>query len=128
MSDDAHKNAIQIADDEWIAAGEHDGDYAAAIDIDAYFTGLWPLIDRLETTCVADCCGFDAYDFTRAGVAEALHGLDHTAQATACQQASTALAASAGDIFVSPRMNNYASKQMLLQLLAHLASCIAARR
>ncbi len=58
---------IQIADDAWIEYIDIEGRYDQATDIDALLDGLWPLICRLETHCVAGCCGMDAYDFTREG-------------------------------------------------------------
>ena len=128
MNEDENKYAIQIADDAWIAYVPIDGGHADAIDIDGLLAGLWPLIDQLETQCVAGCCGFDAYDFTRQGIDAALHGLDLMQLRAACVQASSAIAAAGGDIFVSTRMNNYVHKAMLLRLLEHLDSCIVSHR
>ena len=128
MNEREHQYAIQIADAEWIAYVPIDGDLANAIDIDGPLAGLWPLIDPLESHCVAGCCGFDAYDFTREGVEAALHGLDLAQLRAACAHARSAVAAAAGDVFVSARMNNYVHKVMLLRLLDHLDSCIASHR
>ncbi|MGK5080819.1 DUF6331 family protein [Janthinobacterium sp. HLX7-2] len=125
MSERDHKYDIQIADDEWIEYVNIDGRYADAIDLDGHLTGLWPLIDRLETHCVAGCCGFDAYDFTREGINAALPGLDHGQLQAACDQAKSGIATAGSDVFMSTRMNNYAHKAMLLRLLEHLESCIA---
>lgn len=118
---------IQIADDAWIEYIDIAGRYYQAIDIDALLDGLWPLICRLETHCDAGCCGMDAYDFTREGVATALLELDRAQLHAACAAARIAVAATASDVLLSNTMNHYADKRVFLQLLAHLDECITAQ-
>lgn len=116
---------IQIGDDTWIDFINLEGRYAQAIDIDALLEGLWPLICRLETYCVAGCCGMDAYDFTREAIAAALADLDRAQLQAACAQARGAVAAAASDVFTSNTMNHMADKRVFLQLLEHIERCIA---
>ena len=118
---------IQIADDAWIEYIDIAGRYDQAIDIDALLDGLWPLICRLETHCVAGCCGMDAYDFTREGVATALLKLDRAQLHAACAAARIAVAATASDVLLSNTMNHYADKRVFLQLIEHLDECITAQ-
>ncbi|MFA6068827.1 hypothetical protein AKG95_13955 [Janthinobacterium lividum] len=115
---------IQIGDETWIEFISLDGRYDQAIDIDAMLNGLWPLICRLETHCVAGCCGMDAYDFTREGVATALLELDRAHMHAACVAAKAAVTAAASDVLTSTTMNHYADKRVFLQLLEHLDACI----
>ena len=118
---------IQIGDDAWIEFIDLDGRYAQASDIDALLGELWPLICRLETHCVAGCCGMDAYDFTREGVATALLELDRAQLHAACMAAKEAVTAAASDELTSATMNHYADKRVFLQLLEHLDECITAQ-
>ena len=115
---------IQIGDDAWIEYIDLDGRYTQAIDIDALLDGLWPLICRLETHCVAGCCGMDAYDFTREGVATALLELDRAQLHAACAAAKEAVTAAASDVLTSATINHIADKRVFLQLLDHLDACI----
>ena len=117
---------IQIADDAWIEYLDIAGRYDQAIDIDALLDGLWPLICRLETHCDAGCCGMDAYDFTREGVATALLELDRAQLHAACAAAKEAVTAAASDVLTSATMNHFADKRVFLQLLEHLDECIVA--
>ena len=117
---------IQIGDDAWIEFIDLDGRYAQAIDIDALLGELWPLICRLETHCVAGCCGMDAYDFTRDGIATALLELDRAHMHAACAAARAAVTAVASDVLTSGTMNHVADKRVFLQLLDHLGACIVA--
>ena len=118
---------IQIADDAWIEFIDIAGRYDQAIDIDALLGELWQLIYLLETHCVAGCCGMDAYDFTREGIATALLELDRAQMHAACAAAKEAVAAAASDVFTSATMNHVADKRVFLQLLDHLDKCIVAQ-
>lgn len=115
---------IQIADDAWIEYIDIAGRYDQAIEIDALLDGLWPLICLLETHCDAGCCGMDAYDFTREGVATALLELDRAQLHAACLAAKAAVTAAASDVLTSATMNHFADKRVFLQLLEHLDACI----
>ena len=116
---------IQIGDDAWIEFIDLDGRYDQAVDIDALLGELWPLICRLETHCVAGCCGMDAFDFTRESIAAALLELDRAQLHAACAQARGAVAAAAGDVLTSNTMNHVADKRVFLQLLAHIDRCLS---
>jgi hypothetical protein len=118
---------IQIGDDAWIEFIDLDGRYTQASDIDALLGELWPLICRLETHCVAGCCGMDAYDFTRQGVATALLELDRAHLHAACMAAKEAVTAAASDVLTSATMNHFADKGVFLQLIEHLDDCITAQ-
>lgn len=115
---------IQIADDAWIESIDIGERYDQAGDIDALLDGLWPLICRLETHCVAGCCGMDAFDFTRAGIDTALLELDRAQLHAACAAAKEAVTAAASDVLTSATMNHIADKRVFLQLLDHLDTCI----
>ena len=117
---------IQIGDDAWIEFIDLDGRYDQAVDIDGLLGDLWPLICRLETHCVAGCCGMDAFDFTREGIAAALVELDGAQLHAACAQARSAVAAAANDIFMSNTMNHMADKRVFLQLIEHIERCLGA--
>lgn len=117
---------IQIGDDAWIEFIDLDGRYDQAVDIDALLGELWPLICRLETHCVAGCCGMDAYDFTPEAIATALLELDRAQLHASCAQAKIAVTAVASDVLLSSTMNHYADKRVFLQLLEHLDACIVA--
>lgn len=125
MTQREHQYDIQIAEDAWIEHIDIGARYAQAADIDAHLAGLWPLLDRLEIHCVAGCCGFDAYDFTRDGIATALQGLDRAPLLAACARARHGVAAVASGVVVSHRMNNAADSRVILRLLEHIEGCIA---
>ena len=124
MTERERQYDIQIADDAWIESIDIGERCDQAGDIDALLDGLWPLICRLETHCVAGCCGMDAYDFTREGVATAMLELDRAHLHAACMAAKAAVTAAASDVLTSNTMNHIADKRVFLQLLDHLDACI----
>ena len=125
MTERNHQYDIQIAEDAWIEYIDIGERYAQAVSIDEHLGGLWPLICRLETLCAAGCCGMDAFDFTREGIAAALLELDRAQLHAACTKARGAVAAAASDVFTSDTMNHVADKRVFLQLLAHIDRCLA---
>ncbi|QOT79288.1 DUF6331 family protein [Cupriavidus basilensis] len=86
---------------------------------------ILPLLHWLETECVADCCGIDAYGFWPDAIARAAMqaGLPDLAERIA--QVRERVAGAGGDVFLSHRMNNYFDRQVLLQLIDHIAACLA---
>lgn len=122
-----HKDDILIADGEWIEFISLEGRYDQAVEVDEHLAGLWPLIDRLETQCVAECCGFDAYDFTGDGIDEALLGLDCVQLHEACEQAKRDIEATGSGVVMSSKMNNLADRRVFIRLLDHLDSRITER-
>ena len=55
-------NDIRIGDDKWIPWIDFDESKEASVNLQLAPLGdLWR---QLETNCVAECCGLDAFDFT----------------------------------------------------------------
>lgn len=115
---------INIGEDRWIIARDHQGRLDEAIGLDGILEPIEPFLSALETECVADCCGIRAYDLwpdnvaraTRQWEGEDLSGL------MACVRAN--VEQSPGDEYLSRRMNLHVHKQTFLELLDHLADCV----
>lgn len=123
MSD--HQDDIFIGENHWIEFINLEGRYHLAVEIDPYLNDLWPLIERLETDCVAACCGFDAFDFTSEAIHMVMDGLDRARLLTACDEAQRNIRNVPSTVVVSKRMNNLADKQVMLQLIGHIHNCIS---
>lgn len=121
-----HKDDILIGDDQWIQFISLDGRYQLAIEVDEHLGDLWPLIENLETYCVAGCCGFDAFDFTSDAIHSTIQGMNCLQLLRACKQAQESIAAVDSSVVVSTRMNNLADKAVMLMLLQHIENSIKA--
>ena len=118
------KDDIFIGEDQWIKFISLEGRYELAIETDQFLEDLWPLVQNLETHCVAECCGFEAFDFTPEAIHSAMRGMNRSQLLRACKQAQEGIAAVDSTVVVSARMNNLADKAVMLQLVGHIESCI----
>ncbi|AWV03933.1 hypothetical protein DM992_32705 [Burkholderia sp. JP2-270] len=127
MNGKPHKDDISIGQDRRIEFGNLADGQGQAVAIDPYLATVMPLIDALETYCVAACCGIDAFGFRPDEIAVAVGTWHHDAlerladDLLSVQHAIEALPA---DIVVSTRMNQYCRKAVMLELLAHLRTAV----
>ncbi|WP_321895520.1 DUF6331 family protein [Burkholderia cepacia] len=131
MNGKPHKNDIDIGPDRWIEFGDLSGGQAQAVAIDPCLAGVMSLIDALETDCVAECCGIDAFGFWPDEIAVAVSTLDRAALARLADDllsVQRAIDALPSDLVVSTRMNQFFRKAVLVELLAHIRTTIDAIR
>ncbi|VBB14040.1 DUF6331 family protein [Burkholderia stabilis] len=127
MNEKPHKDDIRIGQDRWIAFGDLAGGHGQAIEIDPHLAALMPLIDALETECVAGCCGIDAFSFWPDDIAVALSAWHRDALVRLADDllsAQRSIDALPSDIVVSTRMNHYLRKTVMRELLAHLRTVV----
>lgn len=131
MNGKPHKNDISIDKGRWIEVGDLAGGQGRAVEIDPHLTAVMPLLDALETNCVAGCCGIDAFGFWPDEIATALDRWPPDARARLADDLLSvrrAIDALPADVVVSTRMNQYFRKTVMLELLAHIRTTIDAIR
>jgi hypothetical protein len=114
-----HKNDIWLGDDRWITYIDIRGRLDKPANIDPLLADTAMLWDSLETACIADCCGLDAFDFSPEQlrtIAETNVG-DHTRRVDDLVASIHALPQ---DTLSSHRLNMYIHKQSFLKLLQYL--------
>jgi hypothetical protein len=127
MSDRPHKNDISIGNDRWITAGDLASSQADAVEIDPHLATVMPFIEGLETECVAECCGIDAFGLWPDGVRKVVAHMEKAdiskliAGLTAAQNAIATLPC---EIVVSARMNQYFRKEAFLEILSHIRAVV----
>lgn len=119
-----HTNDIQIGPSRWIEFIDLDGRYDQAVPVDAVLAELSELWRAIELRCVAECCGFGAFDFTPEGIANATADMDVSALMKSLNGAIREVAALDSTVVVSTRLNNLADRKTLLDLLSHIRSCL----
>lgn len=117
---------IQIGEDEWIPFIALDGRWQDAATVDELLQPLSPLFDRLETHCVAGCCGLLAFDFLAESVDAAARELDCARLLQALETVAAAVGQLPQSVLLSQRLNNYIDKTTFLQLLRYLSLKLAA--
>ncbi|VWD33205.1 DUF6331 family protein [Burkholderia lata] len=131
MNGKPHKDDISIGPDRWITFGDLSGGQAQAVAIDPSLAQVMPLIDALETDCVAACCGIDAFGFWPDEIAVAVATRDRDALARLVDDllsVQRSIDALPSDLVVSTRMNQYFRKAVVLELLAHIRTTVDAIR
>lgn len=114
------KDAILLGGGKWIEHVDLTGRYDSAVDIDPWIKDLEPMWSALETECVADCCGIDAFDFCPENLATVEQKLERTVVCHRLKGLRSQLEALPGDVFVSRRLNNYSARSVFFALLDHL--------
>jgi hypothetical protein len=127
MSRRPRKNEISIGQDRWISFGDLDGGQARAIEIDPHLALVMPFFNRLETECVADCCGIDAYRLWPEDIKKAVATLDQPQLEKLARDLVSALSEIEQlpcDTVVSTRLNQYFRKAVFISVLAHISKVV----
>ena len=119
MKTDDHKNDIWIGGDRWISYINIQGRSDQAVNIDPLLADTAMLWDFLETLCVAECCGLDAFDFSPEHVQTATE-TNVSGSARKIDDLVASINTLPQDILSSDRLNMYIHKQSFLELLQHL--------
>ncbi|BCS88308.1 DUF6331 family protein [Pseudodesulfovibrio sediminis] len=119
-----NKDDIPIGESSWIEFIDLADRQGEAVQVDSLLVKLFPLWEALEQHCVAECCGFDAFDFYPNAIVSAATGMDLNELHETLSNAISDIEALETTIVVSDRLNNYADKKTFLALLAHIKSCV----
>jgi hypothetical protein len=117
-----HKNEICIGQDRWIPFGDLAGQ-AHAVDIDPHLVPVMPFLQLLETECVVDCCGIDAFGFWPEQIEKAVGTLSQRERndlAISLHSLQGEVEQLPSDTVVSTRLNQYFPKPVFLELLTHI--------
>jgi hypothetical protein len=115
-------NGIRIGDDKWIPSIDYDASKEVSGDLRlAPLKDLW---DQLETKCVADCCGLDAFDFTPANIQRASAELADPSLSLRLATLRDDLAISNDIAYDCTRFNSSFHRDELIQLVDHIAAHI----
>jgi hypothetical protein len=128
MPSQPRRNDIPIGESRWIEFIELEGRYGEAISIDSLLVDIFPLLDVLEKNCVAECCGFNAFDFYPETICSVVFGMDDDVLINALGRAIVDVGRVETSVVVSSRMNNFADKRVFVALLRHIKSCIEKSR
>ena len=111
---------IDLGDGQRIELPPIDIKPGKVLDMDALAPDIAPLWDALETLCVAECCGIDAFDFSAEQLAAARRQLDAGAIQLQLLHLQTMLLLAHQPVVVISRINQYLERYAALQLIAHL--------
>ncbi len=118
------KDDLIIGENEWINFIQHDWGNLEWHYIDTIIEPLLPLFDLLETECVAQCCGLDAFSFVRDDIITAASKLDIAALNKSINHAIDEIGQLPSDVLGSRHLNNGIDRSTMLSLLQHIRETI----
>lgn len=111
---------ILLSDDNRIVLPDLTGRHQQAVNVDDLLEAVFPLLQLIETECVAACCGFDAFDFSADTICAAARQLEPTEFNHALHDAIAKIASLETTVISSDYMNNLADKEAFITLLQHI--------
>jgi hypothetical protein len=116
-----HKSDISIGPDRWITFIDLDLSGPAPTDIDHLIEPMWPFWKALETECVAECCGIDAFILWPEEIRRAAREVGDPDLPGKIIVLRAFVAGSSGESFISSKLNNLFRRSVLLEVLDHVA-------
>ncbi len=127
MATHPHENDISIGEGRWIATGDLKIGPERLEELDPFLEPIRSFLYFLETACVAECCGINAYELWPKDIETAFSKLKQYEQArliSNLNELSSIVAKLPTDIVVSTRMNNYFRKDVFVELIRHIHSVV----
>ncbi|GKW10333.1 DUF6331 family protein [Pectobacterium punjabense] len=118
------ENFISIGDDDCIVLPDLTGRYQQAVNVDYLLEGLLPLLRRIETECMAACCGFDAFDFYAETLYATARKLEPAAFGPMLHNAIEQITLLDTTVVSSRVLNGLADKQAFIALLQHIRTSL----
>ncbi len=115
-----HKHDISIGEDQWIIFGDLKNGQNEAFNVDSLMEALIPMWKSLETQCVAECCGIDAYDLWEEDVLKNTENFNHQALIEELVKFRNEIASLEQEVLVSKVLNNFFTKETFIKVLEHL--------
>jgi hypothetical protein len=115
---------ISIGPDKWINWVELDPLDKNLFEIDDYLEPVREFWLRLETDCMAECCGIDAFVLWPENIRFAAANLDVDYLKACFERLREEIIQSDCKIVNSKRLNNLFDKKVFLQLIDHIRSCL----
>ncbi|MHA4847873.1 DUF6331 family protein [Flavitalea antarctica] len=115
---------ISIGDGQWIKWREIDGANSNRYNVDTLLDGTAMLWKNLETECVAECCGIEAFALWPADIKKAAQNLDSAVLKDCFIQLISKVEQNENTIVVSRKLNNLFDKQVFIQMIKHIIGCL----
>lgn len=112
---------ISIGENKWIKwVGFDSKKDNEIIEIDNILKPTIDFWDGLETQCVAECCGIDAFSFWEDDIEQSINNLDKTELINNLRDVKSELINTSKTIVSSSRLNNLLDKRVFIELIDHI--------
>jgi hypothetical protein len=114
---------ISIGPDQWIAWMDP-GYGTEMFSLDEPLSSTQPFWDHLESHCITACCGIDALDFWPESIKEAKEKDGDPDLKMKLEKLRVVVAERPETLMCSSSLNQVFHRDMLVQLLDHIISCL----
>ena len=115
---------INIGENKWIKWVDFDPKEKELFDIDNLLNETWEFWKLLETECVVECCGIDAFSFWKEDIQKSLTDFDKLKLIRQIELLKKEIQDNHCSIIISSKFNNLFDKSVFVQLLDHVLRCI----
>ncbi|MCR6639851.1 MAG: DUF6331 family protein [Sporocytophaga sp.] len=120
---------IRIGENKWINwVNNNPSNNSEIIEIDELLISTYDFWTGLETQCVAECCGLDAFSFWEDDIKEAISSIDKTQLIIDLKNVKAELIKTNKTIVSSDKLNNLMDKGVFIQLVDHILTIIENNR
>jgi hypothetical protein len=121
-----------MADKEYISTGKFKRINWVQIDpvsndifpVDEFMAPTLEFWDRLETECVSECCGIDAFGFWPEEIEKAVSDLNKKELIDNLQAMKNAVLSCHSPIIRARKLNHLFDRSVFIQLLDHIIGCL----
>lgn len=110
---------INIGQNEWIEWIDPDLTIKP-FNIDILLEPTWEFWKSMETECVAECCGIDAFYFGEHNIQKALVHFNKLELKTQIEYLKEEILKGHYSVIISSKLNNLFEKSVFIQLLDHI--------
>ena len=111
---------ISIGKDEWIKWIEFDAISIEPLEVDEILEPIKPFLKGLETECMAECCGIDAYSFWYEEIVQSSAELNKNELENHINIIINKLSSSNKEVVSSTILNQLINREVFIQLLEHV--------
>jgi hypothetical protein len=116
---------ISIGDNKWIKWGNFNpSNNSEIIEIDELLKPTYDFWTGLETQCVAECCGIDAFSFWEDDIKKAISYKDKVQLIKVFNNVKTEIINSTKTIVSSSRLNCSMDIEVFIQLIDHILTTL----
>lgn len=111
---------ISIGKEEWIKWIEFDAISIEPLEVDDILEPIKPFLKGLETECMSECCGIDAYSFWYEEIVQSAAELNKNELKSHLNIIINELYSSNKEVISSAILNQLINREVFIQLLEHL--------
>ncbi len=115
---------IILGDNKWLEWISFDQTLVPTYPIDKIIEPIIYFLERLETVCIAHCCGIDAFSFRENDIIDALKNMNTSDLFNEFDIVKSKISTIRENILMSTFLNQYIHKDVFIRIIEHIIHVI----